>query len=628
MPQYPIVDNFLYFNEIELLELRYHVLRDHVDRFVISESNQTFSGTSKPYRARTDLARLGLPMDRFIILETDVTDSASAINDVDREHAREVGRPDQAAVWARQRLQRDAIRSIIQEFDHSTVFLLGDVDEIPRPSALQFVAKMLHQNTDYVLKLPLVLLEGRADRQLVDQDQKTVWWDRSLLMCRWQQLANTTPTEMRSEKMRHWRPGHAVHNNQRANDLGWHFTWMGDQDRRKTKAQSCAHSVNLDCSDNISADTARELAANLDIKIKPLKDHRVQSYDLQKLPDQLWNLPRVRDYLLPPDPDAGKHFVARALSAGGSLAPLIVPAQHTNGTGLFNPTVMVHHDDIMVNVRHCQYTLFHAELKKYEHEWGPLLYLHPENDCTLTTTNYFGRVNRDLEFTSVQAVDTSLLDVKPLWEFVGLEDVRMVRWDDRVYYCGVRRDTTTNGEGRMELSEIDVTADPPREISRQRMPAPGTNRSYCEKNWMPVLDLPYTFVKWCNPTEVVRYDPSTQQTHQIHLGEWVAKPYDFRGGSQVIPWGDYRIAITHVAYLTKSESGRKDGTYRHVMVVWDRDWRVVKYGEPWSFLGASIEFCCGMALWQDQVLITFGVQDNAAYVLRVSQSFLQRWIHE
>lgn len=627
MPQYPIVDNFLYFNEIELLELRYHVLRDHVDRFVISESNQTFSGKPKPYQARADLDRLGLPLDRFIILKTDVTDSTSVINDIDRSHATDVGEPTKAEVWTRQRLQRDAIKQIISEFSKDTVFLLGDVDEIPRPNALQFVAEMLQQNPDYVLKLPLVLLEGRADRQLVDQQQKIVWWDRSLLMCRWQQLANTTPTEMRSEKMHHWRPGHAVHDNRRADDLGWHFTWMGDAGRRKIKAQSCAHSVNLNCADNISSRTAQELSVSLQVPVKSIKNYQQRAYDTKALPAELWQLPRVRDYLLP-SVSPSKHFAAQALEAGGKLAPLIVPATLTNGTGLFNPTVLVMHDKIMVNIRHCQYTLFHAELKKFEHEWGPLLYLHPENDCTLTTTNYFGIINHDLEMVSVDAVDTSKLDVKPLWEFVGLEDVRMVQWNDRLFYCGVRRDTTTNGEGRMELSEIDISKTIPCEISRQRMPAPGTNRSYCEKNWMPVVDLPYTFVKWCNPTEVVKYDPDTQQTHQIHLGEWVAKPYDFRGGSQVIPWGDYRIAITHVAYLTKSESGRKDGTYRHVMIVWDQNWNVVKYGEPWCFMGASIEFCCGMSVWQDQVLITFGVQDNAAYILRVSKSFIDRWINE
>jgi len=49
-------------------------------------------------------------------------------------------------------------------------------------------------------------------------------------------------------------------------------------------------------------------------------------------------------------------------------------------------------------------------------------------------------------------VDTSALDVTPMWEFVGEEDCRVVQWLGDYYLVGVRRDTTTNGVGRMEYS--------------------------------------------------------------------------------------------------------------------------------------------------------------------------------
>ena len=41
--------------------------------------------------------------------------------------------------------------------------------------------------------------------------------------------------------------------------------------------------------------------------------------------------------------------------------------------------------------------------------------------------------------------------------FVGLEDARVVRWNNQLYICGVRRDVYDNGQGRMELCEIDWT---------------------------------------------------------------------------------------------------------------------------------------------------------------------------
>ena len=175
-----------------------------------------------------------------------------------------------------------------------------------------------------------------------------------------------------------------------------------------------------------------------------------------------------------------------------------------------NPSIFIDGDKILVNVRHINYILYLSEKGKFHHEWGPLQYLHPETDLTLTTYNYLCELNEDLDLVSHTKIDTSLFDVKPLWEFIGLEDCRLFKWNNKLYLCGVRRDTTPNGQGRMELSEISYRNGKAVEISRRRIPAPGADNSYCEKNWMPILDMPYHFVKWCNPTEIVKVDVEKQ----------------------------------------------------------------------------------------------------------------------
>ena len=321
------------------------------------------------------------------------------------------------------------------------------------------------------------------------------------------------------------------------------------------------------------------------------------------------------------------NFVRDALEHGGILKPLLIPPEQTNGTGLFNPTILNDNGSLIGNVRHCQYTIYHSELGRFEHEYGPLVYLNPENDITLTTTNFFCTFDNDLSMTSQQKVNTSRLDVKPLWEFVGLEDARIVKWHERIYYCGVRRDTTTHGEGRMELSEIEFIDGVPTEVSRQRMPAPPPNSSYCEKNWMPIADIPFHFVKWSNPTEVVRYDPVTRTTETVFLGTYVQKDYDFRGGSQVIKWKDYYICISHSVNLYNSEAGRKNADYFHSFIVWDKNWNVVKYTDLFKLLGAKIEFSCGMCSHGEDLVITFGYQDNAAYILKVPGDFFERFLN-
>lgn len=316
------------------------------------------------------------------------------------------------------------------------------------------------------------------------------------------------------------------------------------------------------------------------------------------------------------------------ITNGGSLHPLIIPASETNGTGLMNPSVYVDNGKVIMNLRHCQYTIYHAEKGIFEHNYGPLVYLNPENDITLTTKNFFCELDEKMNIVKSTKIDTSKLDVKPIWEFIGLEDARVVRWDGKLYLCGVRRDTTTNGVGRMELSEIEVTADSVKEISRVRIDAPAPNTSYCEKNWMPILDKPYHFIKWTNPTEVVKADPVTGACETIILQE-LNEDYsgNIRGGSQVISWEDGYLCLNHITYLFKSELGRKNARYRHVFTKFDKDFKIQKVSKEFSFLEGEIEFACGMAQLNDDLLITFGFQDNASFLLKTPKKIVENLLN-
>lgn len=313
---------------------------------------------------------------------------------------------------------------------------------------------------------------------------------------------------------------------------------------------------------------------------------------------------------------------------GGILKPLLVSPNQIKGPSLTNPTILVDQQKIFVNLRNLNYVLYHSEQSKFEHIWGPLCYLHEENNNKLVTNNIFCVLNNQFDIEDFQIVDTSFFDETPIWEFVGLEDARLVKWDNRLFLSGVRRDTTPTGIGRIELSEIKNKKDKVLEISRSRIPAPEPDSSYCEKNWMPVLDKPYTFVKWTNPTEVVEFNPNEKTCNTIKLGELKSLDCgDLRGGSQVIFIDDFYLAIVHEVNLFKSEVGRKNGIYTHRFVVWNKNFDLIEISESFSFMGAKIEFCCGMAEFNDSLLITFGFQDNAAYLLQMPKTFLGRLLN-
>lgn len=324
-------------------------------------------------------------------------------------------------------------------------------------------------------------------------------------------------------------------------------------------------------------------------------------------------------------------LVDYALKNGGSIYPLIIPKEKTEGTGLMNPSIFIDGDNILVNVRHINYTLYHSEGKGFPHQWGPLQYVHPEDDWTLRTNNFICHLNP----TDFSIKESYMVDMKfntdPVWHFIGLEDARLFKWDNKLYLCGVRRDhIDSKGTGRMNMSEIIFNGNGYEEVSRKNIPAPKGDKSYCEKNWMPIIDRPYEFVKWTNPVEIAKFDSDNETTESIIIEheKGYAFPRDIRGSSQVIPWKDHYIAITHEVWLYNDKIGRKDGRYMHRLVVWDKNFKVVNYSEDFSFMKGEIEFVAGMSLYGDDILISFGFQDNAAYLLKMPQEILQRMIVE
>ena len=320
------------------------------------------------------------------------------------------------------------------------------------------------------------------------------------------------------------------------------------------------------------------------------------------------------------------------LDNGGKIAPLIIPSELTSGTGLCN--VSVYNDKehgLIANVRHVHYTLYHSEFdQKFYGHWGCLAYLNPENNVSLVTGNYLCKLNpKTLEIDYFNNINTSNNDTPPVWEFQGLEDARVFRWDKKLYVCGVRRDTKPNGEGRMELCEIDWKDDECIEKTRDRIEPP--QESYLEKNWMPILDMPYHFVRWANPLEIVKINPKTNSSEVVKsVSEKMDLPFELRGSSQVVPWKNgKRVCITHDVDFyynegpeTNGRPGYKDAKYYHRLIIWDKDWNLIKISKMFKFMDTRIEFCCGLAYKDKNFIISYGFQDNAAFVLEMPEKIL------
>lgn len=322
------------------------------------------------------------------------------------------------------------------------------------------------------------------------------------------------------------------------------------------------------------------------------------------------------------------NLIKKVLAAGGKIKPLIVPYEIAQGTGQMNPAILLDNGKILINIRNVGYVLVHSEnQQRFPSRWGPLLYTHPENDQTLRTTNIYMELDGDYNPTRITKVDTSKLDVKPLWEFIGLEDARLVRWEKKLYMSGVRRDTTTNGVGRIELSEIEVTEESVREVSRLRIEPPNPE-SYCEKNWMPIKEMPFHWVKWSNPAEIVRLNPEERRAETVHLAKNHLPGYrDFRGSSAVLRWEGQWLALVHEVWLFKNELGQKDAYYYNRFVCWDDQWEISRMSDCFNFMTERMGFSCGLEILDNKILMPFGHQDNAAYIAEIPMDYFKSLIY-
>jgi hypothetical protein len=298
-----IVDCFPYFNEKELLELRIKMLSPYVDQFVISEANTTHSGIPKEFTLKKTIEELGLPADKIRVLEVDFQNMENLeYSYIDFCHASSANSANDAISWTRERLQRGALADIVDEFDDNTVFIMSDCDEIIRPDMIDFLVWHARKNQDKLIRVPLMLLETRADLQVYHQDGEPAVWEESMFLCMKHHIKSTDITLLKANRTANefnpW-PGLFIsENGKRLENLGWHFTWMGDADRLLYKSKSFIHHSNLNVVNNASKHTLELLSKHLDTDIKNPNQFKLINLDHKFLPKEIFENPRVFNFLI------------------------------------------------------------------------------------------------------------------------------------------------------------------------------------------------------------------------------------------------------------------------------------------------------------------------------------------
>jgi beta-1,4-mannosyl-glycoprotein beta-1,4-N-acetylglucosaminyltransferase len=218
-----VIDSFIFFNEIELLKLRLHYLNDVVDYFIISESNYTHSGKSKPYYL--DEVWDDLPEDiKFKIIRLKYEPDISQFNLEKDIQWCDLGND----YWKLERAQRSVITDNLSQFSFTDMFMVSDLDEIPSQEIVKEYRDAISENTEM-----FETFCGVVKSKLFYYNFTTFQnndWDGTVIST----VGNTI--RVGCDYLRYNR-------NQfyKIENGGWHFSTFGDVNRIRTKIQSFAH---------------------------------------------------------------------------------------------------------------------------------------------------------------------------------------------------------------------------------------------------------------------------------------------------------------------------------------------------------------------------------------------------
>lgn len=231
-----IYDSFLFFNELDLLDVRLNYLDDVVDYFVIVESTVTFSGKSKPLYFdlnKDKFKKYAHKIIHFIVDDTpedyfnlqvaqntnkNIEDIQNKIFDFLRV-SKGWGRHEKQ--WGREIYQRESIQKALLNCNNEDYILISDVDEIPNKEEIKEI-KNKNNNKTYEFKQKMFYYKINLLKELNWSGTKA---------CSFEVLKKISLNDLRQNK----------YTDEIIKNGGWHLSFMGGTNRIIEKIEAYAH---------------------------------------------------------------------------------------------------------------------------------------------------------------------------------------------------------------------------------------------------------------------------------------------------------------------------------------------------------------------------------------------------
>lgn len=209
-----IYDCFSFAGEYDMLEIRLNILSKYVDKFIIVEGTETFSGKPKPLYFINSAERFK-QWDEKIIYST-IPYNENFLNDDIAQQINERNYID-APAFKRAFYQKEMLRKVLEDLNLSDedIIFYGDVDEIWNPLIIEKMDGGTHK------------LRQLAYSYYLNNRSPEDW--RGTIITRWKNLKNSCLNDMRANPTSIWEDG------------GWHFTNLGGIYAIKNKIISYDH---------------------------------------------------------------------------------------------------------------------------------------------------------------------------------------------------------------------------------------------------------------------------------------------------------------------------------------------------------------------------------------------------
>lgn len=197
-----IYDCFMFFNELDLLEIRLNELNTVVDKFLIVEATKTHAGEEKPLYFNENKEKFSAFKDKI-------------------EHIIIDEYPEYNCAWELENYQRNVIIETLKErCSEDDVIIISDLDEIPRPECIE-----KYKDTKGIKVFEQQLYTFYFNYLNITEPV----WTRGTRMLKFKDIGDKSLTGIRFAEGKHIK------------NAGWHFTYVGGLEMVKYKIKSFSH---------------------------------------------------------------------------------------------------------------------------------------------------------------------------------------------------------------------------------------------------------------------------------------------------------------------------------------------------------------------------------------------------